>query len=105
MSKSYSIVITTYSKGKTGSRITEALLAARLAACVQVCPIRSSYTWKGKVVEARESLMLIKARSSDFERIKAVILRHHDYEVPEIVSVRIARGSARYLAWIGSVTK
>jgi periplasmic divalent cation tolerance protein len=105
MSKSHSIVITTFSKVRTGSRVIEALLSSKLAACVQVCPIRSFYTWKGRLTRCRENLMLIKARAGDFERIRAVIEANHDYEVPEVVSVRIARGSARYLAWIDSVTR
>jgi uncharacterized protein involved in tolerance to divalent cations len=54
MSTSYSIVVTTYSKEETGSRIIDALLSAKLAACVQVVPIRSFYTWKGKVLKDRE---------------------------------------------------
>jgi periplasmic divalent cation tolerance protein len=105
MSTAYSIVITTYSKEKTGSRIIKALLAAKLAACVQVFPIRSFYEWKGKVSRDREHLMLIKAKSKRFAEIRETILANHDYELPEIVSVRIDRGSADYLGWIGKVTK
>jgi len=105
MSKSYSIVITSFSKKKTGAKLIETLLAAKLAACIQVFPIRSFYTWKGRTSKGRESLMLIKAKSRDFEAIKAVIVRNHDYDVPEIVSVPIARALAGYLAWIDSVTR
>ena len=105
MSKRYSIVITSFSKKKTGAKLIETLLSAKLAACIQVIPIRSFYTWKGRTSKGRESLMLIKAKSRDFEAIKAVIVRNHDYEVPEIVMVPIARGLAGYLAWIDSVTR
>ena len=105
MSAHHSIVITTYSREKTGSRIIEALLAARLAACVQVFPIRSHYVWKGKVSRDREHLMLIKAKSKHFAKIKETILANHDYKLPEIVSVRIGRGSAAYLGWIDKVTR
>lgn len=105
MSKSYSIVVTTFSRKKTGARLVEALLAAKLAACIQTFPIRSFYSWKGRTSRGRESLMLIKAKSRDFGAIKAVIVRNHDYEVPEIVSVRISRGLAGYLDWIAKVTR
>jgi periplasmic divalent cation tolerance protein len=101
----YCIVLTTYSRAGVGSAIMRALLAGRLAACIQVVPIRSHYWWKGKVARARESLMLIKARAADFGRVKAAILRHHDYEVPEVVCVGISRGSAGYLGWMSEVTK
>jgi len=99
------IVLTTYSGAKTGAAITRALLGARLAACVQVLPIRSTFPWKGGVSRSRETLMLIKARSRDFGRIERVILESHDYEVPEIVSVPIDRGFAGYLAWMDRVTR
>ena len=105
MSTSYSIVVTTYSKEETGSRIIDALLSATLAACVQVVPIRSFYTWKGKVLKDREKLMLIKARSGDFGKIRATILGNHDYELPEIISVRIDRGLAGSLRWIDGVPR
>jgi len=105
MDTDYSIVVTTYSRDKTGSRIVGALLAARLAACIQVVPIRSFFTWKGKPSRAREKLMLIKARSGDFGEVRKTILEHHDYEVPEIASVRIDRVSAAYLRWMDEVTR
>jgi periplasmic divalent cation tolerance protein len=105
MSTSYSIVVTTYSKAKTGSGIINALLAAKLAACIQVVPIRSFYTWKGKISRDREKLMLIKARSRDFEEIRGAILENHDYELPEIISVRIDRGLTGYFKWIDEVTQ
>ncbi|HMD60353.1 MAG TPA: divalent-cation tolerance protein CutA [Opitutaceae bacterium] len=104
LAKNYSIVITTFSKERTGSRITKALLSARAAACIQVLPIRSFYPWKGRISRDRENLMLIKAKAGDFGRIKRLILRNHDYEVPEIISVRVDRGLARYFAWIDEVT-
>jgi periplasmic divalent cation tolerance protein len=105
MSTNYCIVATTYSKDGTGSKIIDTLLAARLAACVQVVPISSFYTWKGKFLKAREKLMLIKAKSKDFEEVKGAILESHDYELPEIVSMRIDKGFGAYLGWMDEVTK
>ncbi len=105
MTRKYIIVVTTYSRKKTGSRIIDALLDSRLAACVQVFPIRSFYRWKGKVAKDSEHLMLIKAKSRDFEEIKETIIENHDYEVPEIISVRVDKGHAAYLGWIDKVTR
>jgi periplasmic divalent cation tolerance protein len=105
MSTNYSIVVTTYSRTQTGSKIVDALLTAKLAACIQAFPITSSYKWKGKTTTGREYLMLIKSKSKHFRQIKETILENHDYEVPEVVSLRIDRGSAGYLAWIDRVTK
>ncbi len=105
MRERHCIVLTTFSRAGTGSRIADALLAAKLAACIQVLPIRSIYPWKGKISRASEKLMLIKARSVNFGKVASTILANHDYEVPEIVSIRIDRGSAGYLRWMDSVAK
>jgi len=48
--------------------------------------------------------MLIKARSKDFGEVRKTILENHDYEVPEIASVRIDKGSAGYLSWMDEAT-
>ena len=104
MSTRYCVVVTSYSRARTGSRIIGALLGGKLAACIQVLPIRSFYTWKGSRARARENLMLIKARARDFERIERVILENHDYQIPEIISVRIERGFAGYLGWMREAT-
>jgi len=102
MSTRYCIIATSYSKARTGSKLVDALLGRKLAACIQVIPVQSHYTWKGRRSRARERLLLIKARTRDFGRIERVILENHDYEVPEIVSVRIDRGFAGYLRWMGA---
>ncbi|MCA9330479.1 divalent cation tolerance protein CutA, partial [Candidatus Saccharibacteria bacterium] len=35
-------------------KITNAVLAAKCAACVKRAPVQSSYWWEGKIEEARE---------------------------------------------------
>jgi periplasmic divalent cation tolerance protein len=105
LSTKYIIVVTAFSRAATGKRIVDSLLAAKLAACIQVLPIRSFYPWKGKISRDRENLMLIKSRSRDFGAVKRTILEYHDYELPEIISVRIDRGSAAYLRWMERVMR
>jgi periplasmic divalent cation tolerance protein len=105
MGTKFSVIVTTYSKERTGAKIIDALLRGRLAACIQVLPMRSFYSWKGKVSRSRESLMLIKARSRHFGQIRDVIIDNHDYDVPEIVSLRIDKGSPCYLKWMDDVSK
>ena len=49
---------------------------------------------------ADESLLLIKTRTELFEKLEKAVRQVHPYEVPEIVGVRIERGSRPYLDWI-----
>ena len=101
----YAVVISTYSNEDIGTKIINVLLAEKLAACIQVFPIKSFYTWKGAVSRDNENLMLIKAKASDFDAIKDVIRKNHDYEIPEIVLVPIEGGFDGYLNWMSEVTR
>ena len=82
-------------------RVARALVAERLAACVNVVPgVASIYRWKGKVEEAREALLLVKSTSSRAKRLEARVKAMHSYDVPEILTLNAAGGSADYLRWL-----
>jgi len=51
-------------------------------------------------MKEREWLMIIKTDSKIFSRLRRRILALHSYEVPEIVSLKIDRGSRPYLEWM-----
>ena len=94
------VVTTTTASTEAARRIAEALLADRLAACVQVSPVDSHYRWDGAVRRDAEHLLQIKTTAPRIPRVEACILRHHGYELPEILVVAVAGGSAAYLAWV-----
>jgi periplasmic divalent cation tolerance protein len=99
------VVLTTASSDATVRALVDRLLGDKLAACVQVLPIRSYYVWKGATVEDGEQLLLIKARRADFAAIEAAIRAVPDYETPEILCLDVAGGSAGYLSWLMDVTE
>ena len=81
--------------------IARALVVERLAACVNVVPgVASIYRWKGRVEEAREALLLVKSTSARAKRLEARVKALHSYDVPEVVTLKIAGGSADYLRWL-----
>jgi periplasmic divalent cation tolerance protein len=82
---------------KTAARF---LVERRLAACVQLLPIESVYSWHGVICDESEVLLLIKTRAERFGEVAAAIKEIHTYEVPEIVQVPIVGGLPEYLAWI-----
>jgi periplasmic divalent cation tolerance protein len=94
-------VSTTVADESGAASLAEALVAERLAACVQVMgPVRSTYRWKQDV--QRETEWLVTARTTD-ARTDALIARiraMHPYENPEIIALPITGGSADYLSWI-----
>lgn len=84
--------------------IAQALLEARLAACVQMSPIRSRYVWKGEIAREDEVLLAIKTRADLFEAVRARIRELHSYETPEILATPVTHADADYLAWLAEST-
>lgn len=100
----FGFVMTTTATKEDAARIAKSLLHDRLAACVQVLPIESYYTWRGETANDAEWLLLIKTRTALFDRAIASIKAAHPYKLPEIVATAFAAGYTDYLDWIASVT-
>lgn len=99
----YVQTVTTTGSRADARRIARALVDRRLAACVQIVgPVESTYRWQGKVATAREWLCLIKTTRARQRQLTAAIEELHPYDTPEIVSLPIAAGSGRYLAWLAA---
>jgi periplasmic divalent cation tolerance protein len=81
--------------------LAAALVESRVAACVNIVPgLRSVYRWQGEVCRDDEALLLIKHPAAAFEALRAAVLAHHPYELPEIVAVDLDRGHPPYLDWV-----
>lgn len=98
------VVLTTTDSTDAADRLARAIVEERLAACVQLTPIRSVYRWQGAVHVEGETLLLIKTQRELFERLDAFIRERHSYETPEIVALPIVAGSQAYLDWIAAET-
>lgn len=99
------VVLCTCPAGPVGAEIAKALVAERLAACVNRLPAaRSTFLWEGRITEDTEELLLIKTARARFDALAARLGELHPYELPEIIAVPIAAGSADYLDWILSCT-
>jgi periplasmic divalent cation tolerance protein len=97
----YIQVATTTAHREDAERIARALVEQRLAACVQVVgPIGSTYRWRGNIETAQEWQCWAKSRRDLYDKIEQAIRAIHPYEVPEILAVPVAAGSAGYLAWM-----
>ena len=87
-------------------KIANALVEARLAACVNVvAPMRSIYRWEGKIWDEKEWLLIVKTQRHRFEALEKKVKSLHSYSVPEIISLPITEGSSRYLNWLAEMTE
>ncbi len=96
----YAVVLVTASSRQEADAIAEDLVASQLAACVNLIPVHSVYTWQGKVNSEEEWQLIIKTDLAHFPAVEAKIRDLHSYEVPEIIALPILAGSPPYLQWI-----
>ncbi|MEP6942437.1 MAG: divalent-cation tolerance protein CutA [Betaproteobacteria bacterium] len=95
------LVLTTLPQRDAAESLARELLAARLAACVQIgATVRSLYHWRGEIETADETPLAIKTRAPLYAKLEAAIRARHPYELPEIVAVPIIDGLPGYLEWI-----
>jgi periplasmic divalent cation tolerance protein len=81
-------------------KIVRTLVKERLAACVNIAPIRSCYIWEGKLNMDPEEILIIKTEQRMIEPLKKKIIELHSYSVPEIIVLPIIEGYQPYLNWI-----
>ncbi|WFP52057.1 divalent-cation tolerance protein CutA [Methylomonas sp. EFPC3] len=99
----YQLILCTCPDADCAENLAHALIAEKLAACVNIVPgVRSVYQWQGQIETAQEHLLLIKSRQDRYPAIVAAVTKLHPYEVPEIIALDIERGSQDYLQWINS---
>lgn len=95
------VVQTTVDTQENALALAEALLAERLAACVQIgAPVTSLYRWKGKLERAQEWPLLMKTRAAQLSALKQALTRLHPYEVPECLVFHVDHASPDYARWV-----
>jgi periplasmic divalent cation tolerance protein len=95
------VVLVTAPDVETAARIGRTLVEERLAACVNVVPgLRSIYRWEGRVEDEAEVLMLVKTEAARCRALAARVKDLHPYDVPEVLELPAAGGSAAYIEWV-----
>ena len=97
------IVYITCPPGEAG-RISGALVTEKLAACVNVVPVKSVYAWQGKLHRDEESLLILKTTAVVWAKLERRVKELHPYEVPEIVALPCSEVSSDYLTWVKTQT-
>ena len=95
------LVLVTAPNKDEALRIANALVEERLAACVNVVSaIDSVYRWEGQVTTDREVLLIIKTTDERYQALEQRVKQLHTYSTPEVIAVKIERGSSDYLSWL-----
>ncbi|MEZ0318894.1 MAG: divalent-cation tolerance protein CutA [Pyrobaculum sp.] len=81
-------------------KIARHVLERRVAACVNIAPVRSMYWWEGKIEEGEESLLVIKTTTDRLNDLVKEVRAVHPYQVPEIIALPVVGGYKPYLNWV-----
>lgn len=94
---------TTTTKDNAKMLIAKAL-QNRLSPCIQQMEIQSHYVWRDtqnarKIMCEDEILLSFKVFKKDFKNLKKLVLKHHIYELPEIIGIKLYKVSKYYKNW------
>jgi len=92
-------VYSTFPNKKIAKEIGERLVRKKLAACCNIFPIDSIYSWRKKIIQDKEFAVIIKTKKGNFKKIEKFILANHPDETPCILEIPINRVTTRYLQW------
>ena len=99
------VIFVTASSEEEAEKIAQSLVEKRLVACVNIIKdVQSVFRWKGKILDEKELLLIIKTRKKLYKNVEKEVKNLHAYEVPEIIALPIISGSKDYLYWVDSET-
>lgn len=97
----HTIILVTAPNQTVARKLASVLLNEKVVACVNLIPkIESLYWWDGNIEASSEVLMLLKTRISHVDRVEQIVVASHPYDTPEIVSLKLDSGNAKYLDWL-----
>lgn len=100
-SENHRIVFVSASSVAQAKDIATVLVREKLAACCTILNgAESVYLWQGAIEQSQEVQMIIKTDGLRLEAIEKRIIELHNYEIPEILVVRVEAGSQKYLQWM-----
>jgi periplasmic divalent cation tolerance protein len=96
------LILTTEADSDSARALASELVDRRVAACVTMSTVQSTYRWEGETVDTTEVQLVLKTSPDTVAAAIAAIEALHSYEVPEIV-VLDTRASRAYATWVGDV--
>jgi periplasmic divalent cation tolerance protein len=101
MAEKILLALSTFPDAETAKKISNQLVAKKLAACANILPsVESIYRWKEKIESGNETLVFFKLSEDGQSAFQEKLRSLHPYEVPEIIFVPVSNGLPEYLGWV-----
>lgn len=97
------VVYVTYKNMGEANKIVKHLIKKRIISCANLFPVKSLFSWKGKVEESDEIVSVIKTKKENWETLKSEIKSMHSYEVPCIINLN-AESDEEFESWMNQET-
>jgi periplasmic divalent cation tolerance protein len=92
--------MTSFDREADARKMCESILEKRLAACVKISPVSSSYWWKGRISKSREFLLSAVTTAKKSGKLTDFIKGVHPYEVPEVIVIGAKSANVSYGRWV-----
>ena len=94
------IIITSTDSDKTANDIAKYLVKNNISPCVQIISnIKSIYKWNDQLKKTDEILLIIKTIPEKVLDCKKIILKYHNYDVPELIATNGEILNDEYMDW------
>ena len=93
------LLITTAPNQLLAKKIAKELIERKLAACVSIKEIKSTYKWKGNIEENKEIEITIKSLPENLNELTFILKEKINYEVPELI-YKIFDSENAYFQWM-----
>ena len=94
------LILVSFESNKDAEKAANYLIDNKLAACVEIYPVKNFYVWKGEKVAADEVSGVIKTKDGCFEKVRKALEKILPYEIPQIVEVKISKVNDSYRKWL-----
>ena len=105
-SHEFCFLYSTFPDTESAEMAARAVIAAKLAACVNIHPpMKSLYVWEGKIADGAEVAVFVKTRRALVDDVIGALRPLHPYSVPCFLILPVEGGNAAYLAWARAQTE
>lgn len=105
MSETLVEIHTTVASRDEALELARRLVSSGLAACVNLFPVRSIYSWKGELCDEIEHQLVCKTLEACAADVEARLRELHPYETPAVLRVPVLRANDDYAAWVAECVR
>ncbi len=99
------LILVSFETNEDADKAANFLIDNKLAACVEIYPVKNYYMWKGEKTVADEISGVIKTDDRYFEKIEQALKEILPYEIPQIIEIKASNVNDPYLKWLKESVK